>query len=522
VDMFTADSLSELDVLAFVSKHRDMFSYILSDTEHSVSLDEVVILFGFTAYRAGDLSIDGVRQSPVNLLPLFESPKDLARSEETLDAILSDPYLKSLIIELKEFSYVAGPSDLGNEGGMFAHINLILAETKAQNILKKHQANDPRLAGVVLRVLNGLGDDFPRRISESRAQLYATFQGSAGNKLGAPMGQVAYVDSVAGRPSENTCRALEFEAIEKNYPTEFASLQTMVNNAVKGYQKYKNNPASQALFRALAIGGIGPWLNTSSRGESKSAVPTDITKSRAIGLVNYEIMTSVFSRIFMSANALCDMPPEMQQHLPLLFEQSTTVREIVLKIVYSLTISDFPRAWQKIRPEGVPSREQIEQWAAEFDDAGISKKSLHHTLAYLERQSHAVLRAMTFFLPPSHQAHAKAFHAANASLSRPSHVLALEWLSAIGVVDPQFKQLAEEIKYDLLPRHARLARCLDAYSERPEPSKEATENVVLALRGDRNVTAGPKTISKMRVPLVKLSLFQQDEGLDVSPVSSLR
>lgn len=512
-DEFSAESIAELDVLAFVSKHRDMFSYILSDTEHSISLDEVVILFGFTAYRAGELPIDGVREAPVNLLPLFESPKDLARSEETLDAILSDPYLKSLIIELKELSYVAGPSDLGKEGGMFAHINLIISEIKAQNVLKKHQALDPRLADVQLRVLNGLGDDLSRRISESWAQLYATFQGVAGSKLGAVAGAVAYVTHVAGRPSENTCRAGEFESIEKNHPMEFALLQTLVEQMVAGYQTYNQHPASQALFKVLAISRLGPWLNTSSRGESKSATPSDITKSRAIGLVNYEITTFVFARIFMSANALCELPLEMQGHLPLLFEQSTTVREIVLKIIYSISISDFPRAWSNINPNGMPSREQIELWAAEFDDPTRVEKELHHTLAYLERQSHAILRAMTLFLPSVHQPQAHAYFDANAPLSRPSHELAIELLSCLGETDTQFKRLAEEIKYDLLPRYRRLARCLDEYQSSSEPTSMMTENAVLALRGDRRVAAGPQTISKMRVPLSQVLSFHEEQAL---------
>ncbi len=502
---FSADTISELEVLALVSKRRDMFAYILSDTEHTISLDEVVTLFGFSDYLAGNLAIDGIGNSPVNLLPLFESPKDLAQSAPTLDAILHDPYLKAIIIRLKEFSYVAGPSDLGNEGGIFAHINLILAEIKAQQVFKKHQEQDPQLANVTLRVLNGLGDDFPRRISESRAQLYATFQGSAGCKLGAPLGHIAYVENVAGRPSENTCRALEFEHLEKSHPTEFLLLQTLVEHAIKGYQAYKNNPCSKALFRALAMNQLGAYLNTSSRGESKSSLPTDITKSRAIGLVNYEIMTFILARQFMSANALCSLPPEMHHHLPLLFSKSTTIQEIVLKVIYSITVSDFPRAWNIIKPGDLPSQEQIEQWALAFDDPNITDKQLHHTLAYLERQSHEILRSMTLFFPVKYQAQISAFFDMNKPLSRPSHILALEILDAIG----DFKILADEIKFDLLPRYRRLAYCLDEYQANPTP--KTAENAVLALRGDRRITAGPQAISKLRVPLHNVLQMHEEQ-----------
>ena len=517
IERFSADTLSELEVLALVSKRRDMFAYILSDTEHTISLDEVITLFGFSDYLAGNLAIDGIGNSPVNLLPLFESPKDLAQSAPTLDAILHDPYLKAVIIRLKEFSYVAGPSDLGNEGGIFAHINLILAEIKAQQIFKKHQEQDPQLANVTLRVLNGLGDDFPRRISESRAQLYATFQGSAGCKLGAPLGHIAYVENVAGRPSENTCRALEFEHLEKNHPTEFTLLQTLVEHAIKGYQAYNNNPCSKALFRALAMNQLGAYLNTSSRGESKLSLPTDITKSRAIGLVNYEIMTFILARQFMSANALCSLPPEMHHHLPLLFSKSTTLQEIVLKVIYSITVSDFPRAWNIIKPGEPPSKEQIEQWALAFDDPNLTDKKLHHTLAYLERQSHEILRSMTQFFPVKYQSHISAFFDINKPLSRPSHVLALEILDAIS----DFKMLADEIKFDLLPRYRRLASCLDEYQANPTP--KTAENAVLALRGDRRITAGPQAISKLRVPLHNvLQMHEEPEHTELQNAEQWR
>jgi hypothetical protein len=64
--------------------------------------------------------------------------------------------------------------------------------------------------------------------------------------------------------------------------------------------------------------------------------------------------------------------------------------------------------------------------------------------------------------------------------------------------------LAQEIEEDLLPRYQRLAKAMDDYDKRSqdvtsEALAEMEENVVLALRGDRRITAGPKAISNMRV-----------------------
>ena len=81
-----------------------------------------------------------------------------------------------------------------------------------------------------------------------------------------------------------------------------------------------------------------------------------------------------------------------------------------------------------------------------------------------------------------------------------------------------FKDLADEIRFDLLPAYRRLAVCLDEYQTNPTPT--TAENAVLALRGDRRITAGPQAIAKLRVPLhMVLPINHEPEDTEMQKAS---
>lgn len=491
------DTLRELEILNFVQEYQDQFSYILSDTENYLSLNEVIILFGISSYMNRKLYIDEIRRPPVNLIPLCETPEDLDNLPMILDDMLSNPYLKQVIIQKAEIVYVAGPSDLGKEGGVFAHINLIEAEKKAQDILKTHQEMDPSLKDVQLRVLYGLGGDFHRRISQASYQLFATFQGSDACKLGAFNQFETYVERVTGQASENSFRALELRVLESNYPYEYEMLKEIIQRCIQSYQKYIKHEASRELFRHLSIPyQLGILTNTSSRGESKSSAPKDILKSRAIGLANYDISTLFMTRIFMSADGLVDLPVSQKQACIDLYQYSTTVKEIVQKILFTISVSDENRAW--LSTVGyLPSPKNIEEWAKAFKTDEAAKP--HHALAYCVSRLPKIIKILSQFLPYPEEV--TAFWE-NQTTQSP-HELALKLMKHVGQQDKQFSELAQEIEFDLLPRYQRLAKCIDDYHVNyPSASEEEKslieENFVLALRGDKKVTAGPMSISSLR------------------------
>jgi hypothetical protein len=495
----TPDTIRELDILDFVHEYRDQFSYILSDTENYSSLNEVILLFGFSAYLKNKLYIDDIRRPPVNLIPLCETPDDLANLGNILDAMLSNPYLKQVIINRGEIVYVAGPSDLGKEGGIFAHVELIEAEKNARMILEKHQQHDSALHAVQLRVLYGLGTDFHRRVSDAFSQLFCTFQGSDACLLGSYGAYQAYVERVTGLASENSQRAQQLAHIEVEFPELYQLMKKMVAASISSYRKFIFHPASQELFRRLTIPyQLGILTNTSSRGESKNSAPKDINKSRAIGIANYDVSSLFMMRIFMSADGLNDLTEAELTQLPQLYQLSTVIKEQVMKILYAIAVSDEARAVEKIFV-GVPTVQQLMSFSQAFKDGDA--KTPEHALCYALLQIPCILDKLVRFLPEEIQEKIKHFllHQ-DTSTSQADN--ALEIIRIIGQSDSSYQLLYQEIVEQLRPAYQRLVLAIDKYdAEIGKVSAEEMalieENVVLALRGDKRLTAGPQAISKL-------------------------
>jgi len=494
---FSPATVRELDILDFVRAYQDQFSYILSDTKDYHSLDEVVILFGFAAYCHHQLYIDDIKRPPVNLIPLCETPKDLENLPMILDAMLSNPYLKQVMLARGELIYVAGPSDLGKEGGIFAHFELIEAEKKAMEVLKIHQSLDSRLTAIRLRVLYGLGSDFHRRVSLASSQLFATFQGSDACLLGSVGAYQAMVETVSGQQSENTLRALQLQAFSHQSKVEYHDLKMTIKASIQAYRQFIFSPASLDLFRSLAMPyQLGRLMNTSSRAESKTAVAPDITKSRAIGIANYEISSLFLMRIFMSVDGLIDLSPQLKEKFACFYQNSMVVQELVLKIFFAFAISRPDLAVQKVFGE-TPSTEQIEEFAKIYQDPKIEStaKSAKHALAYVLTRVPAMFSVLLKFLPPHQQALGMVYLQKHREDNMST--LALELIKILGFNDQNFANLYQELKLDLLPRYQRLAECLDTYGKAAVKTEVLSENVVLALRGDKKVMGGAQSIAKL-------------------------
>ena len=519
---FSAETKKELKRLQWVLKHRDIFtSYITSDTIDIISLKEVVLLIHFSAHQKDLLHIGDISQSPVNLLPLCETPHDLTNLVTIVTAMLEDANLRALIVERKMLSYVAGPSDLGKVGGVFTLVQLIWAGKDVEDLLEKYKLKYPEMAPVVLSILYGLGGDTKRRVSEAKRQLHSTFQGSdAHSSLGSPGAYGYYLGNVIGGPSENTLRAKELRLLEQEHPAYLKTLQYIIKQAIDGYQTFNEQSSTKELLKKLTVANIGSKLNTSSRSEAKNAKPQDISKSRAIGLVNYYLMTGVLWDTFMGAEALVHLDPNIHAHMPFLFEQSTTIQEIVYKVIYAIAVSDIPRSWKKLNHGIVPSFEQIKEWALTYRNPGLIEKQHHHVLAHIDMSSRLILKAIVKFLPLSQQKHLQ-HHMMHADASKPSHQVALELLDVLGCIDTKFKQLADEIRFDLLPRHRRLHECIDAYFA--NHSADNAVNLVLACRGDERLTGGLVAISQMTSRLVSMTpVVQAQESAEAEPIYAIR
>lgn len=520
-EQFSSATNREIEVFSFVWTHREQFACIISDTKDSNSLIEAIHLFAMAAHFKGELFIDDVRESPVELIPLCETASDLANLPDIIGTMLADPYLNEGIKTRQRICYLAGPSDIGSKEGEFKHIDLIWAEAEIGKVLKAFKAKDPALAGVKVHVFHGAGNDSERQISRPDKNLFSTRQGDAASTIAEPGAFSANVEDVAGHPSENTRRAQELALLERNYPDKTVRLKRIIQKSVDAYHAYNDHPMSHALLQRLSVPKLGRWLNRSSRDEAAKvgatepgsiAVAPDMSKARAIGKVNYNRAMLFLVRRFISADVLIDLSDDECRDLPLFFAESTVVRELFLKCITAIAVSDFSRTWRKINDGVVPSPVEIKQWADEYNNPAIHK-TLHHMVAYAHYRADLMLRkiASAFYEPDSKQANV--YFAAIEPLSQSPNELALGLLES-GVISQDLKKLAATIRYDLLPRYKRLEKCLDRYQNNPDPSDIIIENMVYALRVDRRISTWPDEISHMRSGLSDIPVDTVELNVD--------
>jgi len=492
---FSKETKKELNRLLFISKHQDIFpSYISSDTEDKINANELLILFHLASYLDHSLRIGQVRTYPINSLPLCETPADLANFETIFRDMLDDEHMRERIIESKFISYVSGPSDLGKNGGIAVYIALLRNQMIAEHILDEYKNKYPELQQVTLRVLNGFGGDMKRRIGSARQQAHCTHQGAgAYDVLGAPHAYSSFLHDVVGFPSEIHYRVQELRHLKNQHPKYFKALINLEQHAVKHYERFIKSQNNKNLLIALTDFAIEKGLNISSRAGSK-AVGSDPTQVRAIGVVNLYLLTGVNWDVFMSLVGLNELSQEDRQALPYLFEHSSGVKDIVYKVLFSIAISDIPRAWSKIIPDQAPPSQHLKSsWVQIYLDDSIEDKTLEHTLAYIEACALSILRDLSVCLPVLQHDRARKFWDSTTE-NKPSNLLALELMEALG---GDFAQLALETR-ELLPRFKDLADCVDAYKKNPNPA--TLEHAVLACRGFP-LAEGPRMIAELRSPL---------------------
>jgi hypothetical protein len=492
---FSEATIKELKRLLFVIQHKDIFnSYISSDTEHKVNANELLILMHFSAYLDGSLRIGQIRDYPVNTLPLCETPADLTHFDSMFRQILSDPHLRKKMIASGFFSYVSGPSDLGKVGGIMVYLQMIRNQMDAEAILDEFKVLYPELKSVQLRVLHGFGGDMKRRFGSAQQQSHSTFQGwAAYDILGAPGAFPWYLNRVMGHPSENHYKVQELRLLKKNHPEAFQALVAIEKQAVAWFEVFISRPDTKALLAELTDFNLENKMNISSRAGAKKAT-NDPTKVRAIGLVNLYLLAGVNWDIFMSVGGLVDLPISIKRSLPLLFEHSTGVKDIIYKLIFSIAVSDFDRAWRAIHPQGVPSMAQKAQWTKEYHHSSIEDTKLYQSLAFIEDSAYHVLEGLSDFLPELQRQRAQQYWSINPSGLKSSQETALELMDALG---GDFNRLSSETR-ELLPRFERLKICIDAYHA--QPNAETQQLVALACRGYQ-LAEGPRMIAELRSPL---------------------
>lgn len=492
---FSETTNKELDRLLFVLKHADIFpNYICSDTNDKINFDEVQLLLRFSSYLDGSLRIGQMSEYPINLLFLCETPEDLNNFLIIMADILDDVALRKRVVDSGFISYVSGPSDLGKTGGIATHISLYKAQMKAESILESYKEKYPELKDVKLRILRGYGGDMKRRIGSAAQQIHSTFQGrDAYDCLGAPGAFLHYLNRVIGYKSESDYRVQELEALKNNNPSAYKLLESIEEMAIHDFQFFINKPSSKKLLIALTNPEIEKSLNTSSRAGSKTSA-TDLTKVRAIGLVNLYLYTGINWDIFMSVSGWLGIDEKHQALLSDILQSSTVVRDVVYKVLFAIAISDFDRAWLKINHGEVPDDMYIYQLSKAYMESSADEQSLLETLAYIQMSAHSILNQLILFLPSVKQEQLKNYFKEQYNLGKSINVIALNLMEEFG---DEFKILAKDTRL-LLHAHKDLNRCIDIFEK--ENTSIAKEDVIFSMRAGR-IPAGPDFISNSHSPL---------------------
>ncbi|MDF1827224.1 MAG: phosphoenolpyruvate carboxylase [Legionellaceae bacterium] len=491
---FHEETQRELDRLSFVREHTDLFpNYITSDTEDKTNFDEALLLFRFASFLSGTLRIGQIREHALNPIPLCETPKDLKHFATLFKAMLDDTSIRNKIIESGFISYVSGPSDLGKKGGIFVYISLLRAHTEALALLHAYQQTYPELKHVQLRVLLGFGGDMKRRHGSSANELHSTQQGiEAWRVLAATGAYPAFLHRVLGQPSESYLRAEELRQLEAHHWQAFRALNIIEAEATAVYQTFIESQENKDLLVKLTSLPLEKRLNISSRAGAKINFE-DPTNVRAIGVTNLYLITGIQWDVFMSAVGLLDLPRGIKQYYPCLFNELTVMKDIIYKLLFTVAVSNFPRAWERIRGENDPK--------------------IHATLAHIETSAIRILAQSISYFSPEQQKNAQAYLDKAYKNDYPVHEIALGLMDALGL-----ERLAQETR-DLLPHFACVTETVDAYEANPTP--ETLENAQLALRGYAPIAAGPECIATLTCPARHEALMNPKNPIEETPTPRL-
>ena len=487
---FQEETQQEMERLSFIREHADLFpNYITSDTENKTNFDEMLILFRLSSFLSSTLRIGQIREHALNTIPLCETPKDLKHFDTLFSAMLEDTSIRNKIIENGFVSYVSGPSDLGKKGGIFVYISLLRAQHQALDLLKTYQQKYPELKHVQLRVLLGYGGDYKRRHGSSANELHSTQQGlEAWRVLGATGAYPAFLHRVVGQPSESYLRVQELTMLATKHPQAFKALNMIEAQATTTYQHFIESQPNKNLLLKLTSLSLEKRLNISSRAGAKID-REDPTNVRAIGVVNLYLITGIQWDVFMSAAGLLDLPSSTLEHFPCLFTELTVMKDVTYKILFTLAVSNFPRAWRHINQE--------------------TDASLHATLAHIETSAKLILIQSILFFSPTQQEKAHTYLEKAHQSKLPVHTIALGLMDALGL-----DRLAKETR-ELLPHYTCVTEAVDAYKTDPTP--DVIENVLLALRGFPAIAAGPDCIAELTSPLRNKAFIQQEKQSEKAP-----
>lgn len=492
-DRFSEETQQEFQRLSFIINNKGLFPfYICSNTETKNNFNEVSVLMRFAQFLIdGNLHIGEMNKYVVNMMFLVESPSDMKKLEKILDDIFRDRHLRARIAQSGFMSCVLGPSDLGKEGGVATHITLYQGRLLAQEKLAYYKTIYPELRDVEFLFLNGYGSDYKRRIRRAGKQSHSTFQGvSAYLELGAPWAFADYMSANAGRKPQSELLVEQIQKLREYKPHLYALLKRLEEPAVSDFERFIKQPVVKQFLENRASLEAEGELNKSSRAASKAKAKKDITKLRAIGVVNVYIYMLLNFDIFMGVRTWEGVGCNEDLHE--LYKSSGVIQDIVDKVLYSLAVSDIDRSWLAINNGIIPRAAEVESLHASYLLKNPKDRTMQELLAFIEISARSVLQQMMQFAAPERQFDIREYFANSTTQSKSLQTQTVELMELFG--DDMLEVVKETRLLQVDSRE--LGELIDRYTV--NNTQEDLEAVVRCLRGTESLFWGPDAIANRK------------------------
>jgi Phosphoenolpyruvate carboxylase len=455
--LLTEETQTEIARLIFIMENDSIFPYyIFSDTKAALNLHEFRILAHLVRYlgqKDSCLKIGEIKEFPLSTLFLCETPQDLENFHTIFNDALKNQGFRNKIIKDGCVKIVSGPSDVGKTGGLAAHIGLFRAQDTALGFLRQYKKLYPELQQVELQVLNGYGGDVNRNIGSAETLLHSTCQGfDAFLHFGMYGMYQKYLENVIGDLPENIYKTQEIINLRTQDPKRYEVLLLLEQLGIQGYQAVFHKDINQKLLETLSLPELEPYLNKSSRAGAKKSL-------RAIGVTNLFILSRVYWNMFSSIYAWQALGEEDAQHFPYLYENISVVKNIVLKALYSIAMSNF---------------EYADKIIAALPDNQANKSELAAHWQVITQQSLQALDVIIRFLPETQKMEASQILQASKAAGAHANTIALSLIEKI----TKFAGLQDSYHLEL---HQDLEKAIARYKVNPN-NKQNQDNVALCAR----------------------------------------
>jgi phosphoenolpyruvate carboxylase len=315
-------------------------TYIISMTESATDVLEVLTL----------ADLHGIGDA-LDIVPLLETPDDLASAGPLLEALFSDPvYAGHLARRQHTQELLVGYSDSMKQGGIMAsRVGVAEAQRAAADVCRRHK--------IRLRVFHGRGGSVSRGGGPTHRAILAlppeAFSGEAriteqgemrAHNFANPDLAVRYLEQSVGAAMQVR---LDAASPRPSQPAAADTLSALAASSQRAYRALLEDPRLIPYFQSATPFEHITRLNIASRPSRRSGAPTGLSGLRAIPWVfSWSQSRHVLTGWFGVGTALSDLlgSPAGAARLREVYAGSRFLRDLIDNVAMALSKTDLPIA----------------------------------------------------------------------------------------------------------------------------------------------------------------------------------